>query len=110
MRAPRLAFPLAFLLVLTAALTAAAQQDGSLPPPPANGFDLVTNLVRPLILAAVFTVMGVALFVACIWAVVRVSPFSVQKEIEEDQNVALGLILGSMILGIAIILAAALVG
>ncbi len=108
MRAPRLAYPLAFLLVLTAALTAAAQ-DVSLPPP-ANGFDLITNLARPLILAAIFTVVGVALFVACIWAVVRMSPFSVRKEIEEDQNVALGLILGSMILGIAIILAAAMLG
>ncbi|MEO1365965.1 MAG: DUF350 domain-containing protein [Acidobacteriota bacterium] len=42
------------------------------------------------------------------WVATKVTPFSVRKEIEEDQNVALGIILGAVILGISIIVAAAI--
>jgi uncharacterized membrane protein YjfL (UPF0719 family) len=38
---------------------------------------------------------------------VRIVPFSVRKEIEEDQNTSLGIIMGSIIIGISIIIAAA---
>ena len=37
-----------------------------------------------------------------------VCPFSVRKEIEEDQNIALGLIIGAMIIGMALIIGAAI--
>jgi uncharacterized membrane protein YjfL (UPF0719 family) len=36
------------------------------------------------------------------------TPFSLRKEIEEDQNVALGVVLGAVVIGIAIIVAAAI--
>ena len=72
--------------------------------------DLTEDLVKPLIFSVVFTLVGLVLFALCIWLIVKLAPFSVQKEIEEDQNTSLGIIMGSMILGIAIILAASLVG
>lgn len=72
--------------------------------------NVAENLVQPLVLSLVFTVIALILFAICITLVVRVTPFSVRKEIEEDQNVALGIIIGSMILGIAIILAASIHG
>ena len=75
-----------------------------------DGFDIIADLARPVILAIVFTVVGLALFAMAIWIIVKMAPFSVRKEIEEDQNVALGLIVGAIILGIAIILAACLLG
>lgn len=34
------------------------------------------------------------------------TPFSIKKEIEDDQNTSLGIIIGSIILGISIIVAA----
>jgi hypothetical protein len=74
------------------------------------GFSFMDDLLRPMILAIVFTVVGVALFILSIWLVVRLCPFSVRKEIEEDQNMALGVIMGSIILGIAVVLAAAMIG
>ena len=74
------------------------------------GMDLMTDLVYPLMLAVIFTAVGMVLFAISIWIIVKLAPFSVQKEIEEDQNTALGIIIGSMILGIAIILAAAMIG
>ncbi|MBM82532.1 MAG: DUF350 domain-containing protein [Planctomycetaceae bacterium] len=73
-------------------------------------FDIQADLVIPLVLAGVFTVVGVILFAICLWLVVKIAPFSIRKEIEEDQNTSLGIIIGSMILGIAIILAAAIHG
>jgi putative membrane protein len=39
-----------------------------------------------------------------------VTPFSIRKEIEEDQNIALGILIGAIMLGLAIIIAAAIHG
>ena len=40
----------------------------------------------------------------------KVTPFSLQKEIEHDQNTALGIILGSIVIGMALIISAAIHG
>ena len=40
----------------------------------------------------------------------KVAPFSVRREIEEDQNLALGVIIASVIIGIAIIVSGAIQG
>ena len=40
----------------------------------------------------------------------KVAPFSIRKEIEEDQNTALGIVIGSVIIGVAMIVSAALHG
>ncbi|MFO0570483.1 MAG: DUF350 domain-containing protein [Polyangiaceae bacterium] len=39
-----------------------------------------------------------------------VTPFSLRKEIEEDQNTALAIMIGSVILGLSIIIASAISG
>ena len=67
-------------------------------------------MIEPLLLAVVFTLVGMLLFGFSIWLIVKLAPFSVQKEIEEDQNTSLGIIIGSIILGVALILAAAIHG
>ena len=74
------------------------------------GLDVVADPVKPLVLAVVFTSVGLVLFGISIWLIVRLAPFSIRREIEEDQNVALGIIVGAMILGMAIILSAAILG
>lgn len=68
------------------------------------------QILRALAAAMIFSVIGVAVFAICFWIIVRVTPFSVRKEIQEDQNTSLAIIIGSMILGIAIIIAAAIHG
>lgn len=68
------------------------------------------NFVYQLLPAASFALLGMALFGLAWFIVVKVSPFSIRKEIEEDQNTALGVILGSLIIGISIIIAAAVSG
>lgn len=58
----------------------------------------------------VYTVLGLVIFGVAFAVMVRLTPFSVRKEIEEDQNIALAIIIGAVILGIAIIVAAAIHG
>lgn len=65
---------------------------------------------RHLCAAAIFSALGVALFAGALWLMVRISPFSIKKEIGEDQNTALAVVMGSVFLGLAVIVAAAITG
>jgi putative membrane protein len=96
---------LARLAMLSPALLAQPETD-----PSPGRLDLVSELAHPLLLAVVFTLIGLVLFAGSLWLIAKIAPFSVRKEVEEDQNVALGIIIGSIILGIAIILAASMLG
>ncbi len=58
----------------------------------------------------VFALMGIVIFAIAFWVIVKVTPFSVRKEIEEDQNVAMAVLIGAIIIAIAIVLAAAIQG
>ncbi len=57
-----------------------------------------------------YTGLGALVFALVFFAVVKLSPFSVRKEIEEDQNIALGLVIASLNIGFAIIIAAVIGG
>ena len=58
----------------------------------------------------VYVILGMVVFGIGFLIVEKVTPFSIRKEIEEDQNTSLGIIIGSVILGLAIIIAAAIAG
>lgn len=68
------------------------------------------NLLSHVKTAVIFSLLGIALFGIVWFLVVKISPFSIRKELEEDQNVALGIVLGCLILGLSIIVAAAIHG
>jgi putative membrane protein len=68
------------------------------------------ELLPVLVTTTIFVAIGLIVFAIAFFIVVLVAPFSVKKEIEEDQNSALAIIIGSLILGIAIIIAAAIHG
>ncbi len=68
------------------------------------------ELLPVLVTTAVFVALGLIVFAAAFFIIVRVVPFSVKKEIEEDQNTALAVLIGSIIIGIAIIIGAAING
>jgi len=65
---------------------------------------------KQVLLSVSFALLGLVFFGAAFWLITKITPFSVRKEIEEDQNTALAIVIGSVILGIAIILAAAIHG
>lgn len=56
----------------------------------------------------IFVAIGLIVFAIAFLIVVLVAPFSVKKEIEDDQNTSLAIIIGSVIIGIAIIISAAI--
>jgi putative membrane protein len=58
----------------------------------------------------VFALMGILVFALAFWIIVKATPFSVRKEIEEDQNVAIAVLIGAIIIAIAIVIAAAIQG
>ena len=58
----------------------------------------------------IFVALGLIVFALAFLIVVLVAPFSVKKEIEEDQNISLAIIIGAIILGIAMIISAAIQG
>ena len=58
----------------------------------------------------IFVALGLIVFAIAFLIVVLVAPFSVKKEIEEDQNTSLAIIIGALIIGIAMIIAAAIQG
>ncbi len=69
-----------------------------------------TNLLHQLLVAAVFSVLGLVIL-GVVWLIlVKILPFSLRKEMEDDQNIALGIVLGSLILGISLIIAASIHG
>jgi putative membrane protein len=68
------------------------------------------KLTVQLVTMVVAVVVGLAFFAAAYFVIEKATPFSVRKEIEEDQNTALAILIGSVILGIAIIIAAAIHG
>jgi putative membrane protein len=68
------------------------------------------ELLPVLASTAIFVLIGLVAFAIAFLIVVMVAPFSVKKEIEEDQNTALAIIIGAFIIGIAIIIASAING
>ncbi|MEW6213561.1 MAG: DUF350 domain-containing protein [Acidobacteriota bacterium] len=68
------------------------------------------QLPELIISTLVFSVIGLLAFAVAFWIMGKVAPFSIRKEIEEDQNTALAIVMGSIIIGIALIVAAAVHG
>ena len=72
---------------------------------------IATHLDPGAIVATiVYCILGMTLFMLAFWLFERLAPFSIRKEIEDDQNTALGVIMGSTMIGIAIIVAASIQG
>lgn len=63
-------------------------------------FDLMG---KALVTSIVFSLVGMAVFVAGFYLVKVILPFDVNKELEHDQNTAVGIVIGAFILGLAFI-------
>lgn len=71
---------------------------------------LLAPLTEALLNVAIFTLAGLLLFALAFFVMGKATPFSLRKEIEEDQNIALAIVIGSVIIGIALIIVAAISG
>jgi uncharacterized membrane protein YjfL (UPF0719 family) len=68
------------------------------------------SLLPIVVTTVVFVVIGLLVFALAFFVIAKATPFSVRKEIEEDHNVALAIVIASVILGTAVIIAAAIHG
>ena len=68
------------------------------------------ELLPVLATTVIFVAIGLIVFAVAFFIVVLVAPFSVKKEIEEDQNTSLAIIIGALIIGVAMIISAAIQG
>ena len=70
----------------------------------------VDVLVNTVVQSLVFVGIGLLVFGLAFLIITKISPFSIRKEIEEDQNTALGIVIGSVIIGLAMVISAAISG
>ena len=76
-----------------------------------HGFLIPLEGLGPVVITTVvFVLLGLLVFGLSFIIIVKASPFSVRREIEEDQNVALAIVIAAVILGTALIIAAAVHG
>jgi len=68
------------------------------------------TLLPVVVTTVIFVILGLIIFALAFLVIAKATPFSVRKEIEEDQNVALAIVIASVILGSALIIAAAVHG
>jgi uncharacterized membrane protein YjfL (UPF0719 family) len=66
------------------------------------------QLIEVLVTTLIFVFIGLVFFAVAYGILSRV--FNIHKEIEEDHNTALGIVIGSIMIGIALIIAAAING
>lgn len=63
-----------------------------------------------IVAAVAFAAIGLVVLTISIILMSKLMPLPFWKEIEEDQNTALGIMVGSIVIGISIIIAAAIHG
>ena len=64
-------------------------------------------VVQNIQAALVFAVIGILIFVLAFVVIDRMTPYHLWKEIVEEKNLALAVLIGAMSIGICIIIAAA---
>ena len=83
--------------MLLAQAAGSASETGVMPHILVNLFAVIIySIVGMLVLGTSFLIMN------------RLIPFSVRKEIEQDQNISLAIVIGSVIIGISMIISAAI--
>ncbi len=70
----------------------------------------ISDIGDAAIATGVFAGIGLLVFGIAFFVMVKVAPFSVRKEIEEDQNVSLAIIMAGVLIGISLIISAAIHG
>lgn len=76
----------------------------------ADKASIADHVVGPLIYSLVFATLGIVVFGIAFYVITKIAPFSIRKEIEHDQNTALGIVIGSVIIGLSLIISAAIKG
>jgi putative membrane protein len=63
-----------------------------------------------LVTTTAISLVGILVFCLAFFVMDKLSPFSLRKEIEEDHNMALAIIMAAVVIGIALIVSSAVHG
>ena len=66
------------------------------------------TLLSNVVAAVVFAMIGIVILLGSFVAIDRLTPYTLWKELIDDQNTALAILVGALALGISIIVAAAI--
>ena len=66
------------------------------------------TLLSNVVAAVVFALIGIVILIGAFVAIDRLTPYTLWKELIDDQNTALAILVGALALGISIIVAAAI--
>lgn len=69
---------------------------------------MLDTLIANLVAALVFSLLGIVVFLVTFVAVDRLTPYALWKEIIDEHNTALAILIGAVALGMSIIIAAAI--
>ena len=64
--------------------------------------------IANIVSALVFTILGILVFIIAFVVMDKVTPYHLWKEIVQEHNMALAILVGAMSIGICIIIAAAI--
>lgn len=68
--------------------------------------DITTQLLEPVVSTVVIGIVSIALLFVSVWLMEKLSPFSLRKEIEEDHNMSAAVVIGAIVIGVALVIAA----
>ena len=63
-----------------------------------------------MLAVVVFSMVGIVLFIGCLYLIEKLTPFSIHHEIIEEHNTSVGIVLGAIIIGMAMIISASVLG
>ena len=69
--------------------------------------DVYSTMLHNAVAAVLFAIIGVLLFILAFMVFDKLTPGSLWKELIEDQNTAIGVLMGAVAIALAIIIAAA---
>ena len=69
--------------------------------------DVYSSMAQNAVAAVLFAIIGVVLFIVAFMIFDKLTPGSLWKELIEDQNTAIGVLMGAVAIALAIIVAAA---
>jgi putative membrane protein len=66
--------------------------------------------VQAVVSSIVYSTVGIVMFALSFLLINALTPFSIRKEIEEDQNSALAIVIAAVIIGLGLVISAAIHG
>ncbi|HLN96227.1 MAG TPA: DUF350 domain-containing protein [Flavobacterium sp.] len=70
----------------------------------------IDQLLRPIITSVLFSFIGIAILFLAYFIVEKLTPEKTWKEIVENKNIAIAIVFGAFIIGISMIVSAAIHG